>query len=164
VHLPHDGGDVPARHCCTFLEILAIILPPLGVFVRFNCYRVSPLPLARGLNPCFDALCARLLAGDLLIDLVGCRLRHRISSASSDGGAGCVVATRAGSWVNCILSCIDFYTWWNCDFRRCWVICMLRCIGFHTRIYIFFAVLILACISLYAWINCNMVCIFIHCH
>jgi hypothetical protein len=51
--------------CCTFLEILlAIILPPLGVFLRFGCCRVSPpLPLARGLNPWFDALCARLLAG-----------------------------------------------------------------------------------------------------
>jgi hypothetical protein len=40
--------------------------------------------------------------------------------------------------VNCILSCIGFYAWWNCDFERCWVICMLRCISFHTRIYIFF--------------------------
>jgi hypothetical protein len=58
-------------------------------------------------------------------------------------------ATRASSWVNCILSCIGFYAWWNCNFRRCWVICMLRCIGFHTRIYIFFVVLMLACISLY---------------
>jgi len=40
-----SGATMGDGRCCTFLEILlAVILPPLGVFLRFGCCSVSPPP------------------------------------------------------------------------------------------------------------------------
>uniref|UniRef100_A0A453LLY5 Uncharacterized protein n=1 Tax=Aegilops tauschii subsp. strangulata TaxID=200361 RepID=A0A453LLY5_AEGTS len=47
-----------ASRSCTFLEILlAVILPPLGVFLRYGCCSVSnpppSSPLLGWMNPCW---------------------------------------------------------------------------------------------------------------